>query len=269
MAATRKASTTVPTQPDDPQQVTGPDHHALLTEGPPIGGCSAPAGGWSSSSGPALGPVVPPRRVRRCCRCRGDVSPLMKKWATGDAAHALSGSACSSPTAAWPSAVPAAAGRTTALSRQDRCCTRSPAAADRTRSSPGGGPGRCHLQDRWSSSATGPRSASMNPGPASIRGLSSTRHSTASGDGQKAKAGTLTSPCPPSPEAVGVDCPFSTLVLPIMVQYRRPDLASRSPQKSHERAPRPQDHRHDTKHPAGLRWEPSRRTRRRSSRSPE
>jgi len=40
-AATRKASKPVPTKPDDPQQVTGPNHHALLTEGSPMGGCSA------------------------------------------------------------------------------------------------------------------------------------------------------------------------------------------------------------------------------------
>src|SRR5262249_54305220 len=35
-AAARKAST--PTQPDDKEQVTGPAHHALLTNGSPMGG---------------------------------------------------------------------------------------------------------------------------------------------------------------------------------------------------------------------------------------
>jgi hypothetical protein len=41
-AAARKASKAVPRQPDDPPQVTGPAHHALLTNGSPMGGRSGP-----------------------------------------------------------------------------------------------------------------------------------------------------------------------------------------------------------------------------------
>jgi len=85
-------------------------------------------------------------------------------------------------------ASPAAVGRTAILSQQVRSCTRSPAAADRTLSSPGGGRGRCRPPGRWSSSASGRRSALPNPGPASTRSLSSTRHSAASSYGRKTKA---------------------------------------------------------------------------------
>ncbi len=101
---------------------------------------------------------------------------------------APSGSACSSPTAARPPGAPAADGRTTIPSQQRRSCTRSPAAADRTLSSPGGGRGRCRPPGRWSSSASGRRSALPNPGSASMRSLSSTRPGAASGYGRKTKA---------------------------------------------------------------------------------
>jgi hypothetical protein len=101
---------------------------------------------------------------------------------------APSGSASSSPTAARPPEAPAAAGRTAIPSRRGRCCTRSPVAADRTHSSPAGGPGRCRPPGRWSSSASGRRSASPSPGPVSTRSLSSTRPGAASGYGRKARA---------------------------------------------------------------------------------
>ena len=45
---------------------------------------------------------------------------------------------------------PAAAGQTTIPSQPGRSCTRSPAAADHTLSSPGGGCGRCLPPGRWS-----------------------------------------------------------------------------------------------------------------------
>ena len=82
----------------------------------------------------------------------------------------------------------AAAGRTTIPSQPGRSCTRSPAAADHTLSFRGGGCGRCLLPGRWSSSASGRRSALPNRGPASTRSLSSRRHGVASGYGRKTKA---------------------------------------------------------------------------------
>ena len=104
------------------------------------------------------------------------------------ASRRSSGSACSSPTAARPPGAPAAAGRTTIPSQRGRSCTRSRAAADRTLSSPGGGRGRCRPPGRWSSSASGRRSASPNPGSASMRSSSSTRHGAVSGYGRKTRA---------------------------------------------------------------------------------
>ena len=64
---------------------------------------------------------------------------------------------------------PGGGGGTTIPSQRGRSCTRSPAAADRTHSSPGGGRGRCRPPGRWSSSASGRRSALPNPGSASTR----------------------------------------------------------------------------------------------------
>ena len=89
---------------------------------------------------------------------------------------------------------PAAAGRTTIPNQPDRSCTRSPAAADPARSSPGGGRGRCRPPGRWSSSASGRRSASPNPGPASTRSSSSTRPGAASDYGRKTKADVIDGP---------------------------------------------------------------------------
>jgi hypothetical protein len=77
-----------------------------------------------------------------------------------------SASACSSPTAARPPGVPAA-GQTTMASQPGQCYTRSPAAADRTPSSPGGGPGRCRPPGHWSSSANRRRLTLPNPEPPS------------------------------------------------------------------------------------------------------
>ncbi len=63
----------------------------------------------------------------------------------------------------------AAEGHPTMHSQRGRSCTRSPAAADRTLSSPDGGPGRCRLPGSWSSSASGQHLTSANPGPESTR----------------------------------------------------------------------------------------------------
>ncbi len=83
---------------------------------------------------------------------------------------------------------PGGGGRATMPSQPGQCFTPSPAAADRTLSSPGGGPGPCRPPGRWNSSASGRRSALPNPGLASTHSSSSTRHSAASGYGRKTKS---------------------------------------------------------------------------------
>ena len=51
-------------------------------------------------------------------------------------------------------------------SRRGRCCRRLRAAAHRSRSCPGGGPGRCRPRARWSSWPNGPIWACPSPGSA-------------------------------------------------------------------------------------------------------
>jgi hypothetical protein len=88
-----------------------------------------------------------------------------------------------------PPAAPAAAGQTTISSQRARSCTRSSAAADRTRSSPGGGCGRCRPLGRWSSSAKWPAFgiAESRTGIDAQLILDAARRA-ASGYGQKTKA---------------------------------------------------------------------------------
>jgi len=80
-----------------------------------------------------------------------------------------SGSGCVCPTAARSSVTTAAAGQITIPSRPGRSWCGTPSAAARGFSSGGGGRGPCRRPGRWSSSASGPRSGSPRPGPASTR----------------------------------------------------------------------------------------------------